>query len=501
MLKEADLMKDPYATRNQFAFSLGTIGRDMLYTLVSMYLTFYLTDVLNLPDSTFIGAGIIMLIIRIYDGFNDPFMGYIVDNTKGRFGKFKPWIAIGALTSAIFTILFFSDFGLTGPAFLVSFTVIYVFWEVAFTANDIAYWSMLPALSIDQKVREKIGASARICANIGLFAVVVGVMPITKALGASTGSLQKGFFLFAVIICVIMVLGQCITLFGVKEHKEIFKDEEHTTLRDMFRAIIRNDQLLYVALSMGLFMIGYTTTASFGIYFFKYAYKNEDMYPIFALILGISQIVALAVFPIFSKRFTRKQLYLAATFLIVAGYIIFFFSPMNMLFIGTAGVLLFVGEAFIQLLMLVFLTDTIEYGQWKLGRRNESVTFSVQPFINKIGGAVGNGIVSITVVIAGINAAKTPGDVTAEGLLIMKSAMLFLPLLFIVAGYLVYRAKFKIDKEMFDKIVVELKERGDILDRGIGAESENASVFSGRIVSSSVQAKPNRPFEDKKDDK
>jgi len=488
MLKEADLMKDPYATRNQFAFSLGTIGRDMLYTLVSMYLTFYLTDVLNLPDSTFIGAGIIMLIIRIYDGFNDPFMGYIVDNTRSRFGKFKPWIAIGALTSAILTILFFSDFGLTGPAFLVSFAVIYVFWEVAFTANDIAYWSMLPALSIDQKVREKIGASARICADIGMFAVVVAVVPITKSLGNAAGSLQNGFFLFAVIICVFMIVGQCITLFGVKEQKEVFKEEEHTTLRDMFRAIVKNDQLLYLALSMALFMIGYTTTASFGLYFFKYAYKNEGMYSIFAIVLAVSQITALAVFPLFSKRFTRKKLYMGATILVVVGYIIFFFSPMNMFFIGPAVVLLFVGEAFIQILMLVFLTDTIEYGQWKLGRRNDSVTFSVQPFINKIGGAVANGIVSITVVIAGINAAVTPEELTDEGLLIMKSAMLFLPLVFIVAGYLVYRAKFKIDKEMFDKIVAELKERGDILDRGIGAESENASVFSGRVVPTSVES-------------
>ena len=456
-------MKDPYATRNQFAFSLGTIGRDMLYTIVSMYLVFYLTDVLNLPDSTFVGAGIIMLIIRIYDGFNDPFMGFIVDNTKSRFGKFKPWIAIGALTSAIFTILFFSDFGFTGAAFLVSFAVIYVFWEIAFTANDIAFWSMLPALSIDQKVREKIGATARICANIGLFAVVVGVVPITKALGSIAGSLQKGYFLFAVIICVIMVLGQCITLFGVKERKEIFKQEEQTTLRDMFRAIVKNDQLLVTALSMALFMIGYCTTTSFGLYFFKYAYKNENMYSIFALVLGVSQITALLVFPLFSKRFPRNILYLGATVLVVVGYLIFFFSPMNMIFIGTAGVLIFVGQAFIQLLMLVFLTDTIEYGQWKLGRRNESITFSVQPFINKIGGAIANGIVSITVIISGINAARTPEDVSANGLLIMKSAMLFLPLVFIVAGYLVYRAKFNIDKEMFDRIVEELKERGDIL--------------------------------------
>lgn len=457
-------MSDPYATRNQFAFSLGTIGRDMLYTLVSMFITFYLTDVLNLPDYTFAGAAIIMLIVRVYDGFNDPFMGYIVDNTKTRFGKFKPWIAIGALLSAIFTILFFSDFGLTGPAFLVSFAVIYIMWEVAFTANDIAFWSMLPALSIDQKVREKIGATARICANIGLFAVVVGVIPATTALGALTGSLQRGYFTFAVIICITMILGQCITLFGVKEQEFIFKQEEKTTLRDMFRAIIRNDQLLYTALSMALFMIGYCTTTSFGVYFFKYAYKDAGMLSIFSIVLGVSQIAALLVFPLFRKRFERKHLYAAATILVVAGYLIFFFSPMNMIFIGAAGVLIFVGQAFIQLLMLVFLMDTIEYGQWKLGRRNESVTFSVQPFINKIGGAVGNGIVSITVIISGINAANTPEDVTPNGLLIMKAAMLFLPLILIVAGYLVYRAKFKIDKVMFDRIVSDLKERGDIMD-------------------------------------
>jgi melibiose permease/lactose/raffinose/galactose permease len=214
---------------------------------------------------------------------------------------------------------------------------------------------------------------------------------------------------------------------------------------------------------MSLFAIGYDTTTSFGIYFFKYAYGDENMFSVFAAILGVSQIAALMAFPLFSKRFSRKQLYTGATALVVLGYIIFFFVPSNsMMYIGIAGVMIFVGEAFIQLLMLVFLTDTIEYGQWKLGKRNDSVTFAVQPFINKIGAAVGSGIVGATVIISGINAAKTAADVTSEGLLIMKSAMLFLPLLFIAAGYIVYRLKYKIDKEMYDKILADLRERGEI---------------------------------------
>jgi len=446
------------AKRNRYTFGLGTIGRDMLYTMVSMYLMVYLTEILNLPDSTMWLMTGAFTILRIFDAVNDPFMGYLVDNTQSRFGKFKPWIVIGGIIGGLLTVLFFTDFGLTGAGYVISFVIVYVLWDLTYGANDIAYWSMLPSLSIDQKEREKIGSFARICANIGLFAVVVGILPITKALGGD----KRAWFIFAVAVVIITWAFLCFTVFGVKENRTLYKKEEHTSLKEMFGVLFKNDQLLITAVSMALFMIGYTTTTSFGVYFFKYAFKNENMYSVFAGILGVSQLLALCVFPVFSKRFSRKQLYTSATALVVVGYIVFFVSPMNMIPIGVAGVLIFVGQAFIQMLMLMFLTDTIEYGQLKLGRRNESITFSVQPFINKIGGAISSGIVGATLIVSGINSAATPNDVTDRGLFIMKLAMLILPLISIAAGYIVYRLKFKIDKEMFDKIVSELAERGDL---------------------------------------
>jgi len=255
---------------------------------------------------------------------------------------------------------------------------------------------------------------------------------------------------------------QAITLLGVKERKGYFKQEENTSLREMFRVIVKNDQLLWVAISLSLFMIGYITTTTFGVHFFVYAYRDEGMYSVFAVVLGISQLAALAVFTLFSKRFSRRKLYTGATILVVAGYILFFFSPMNMLYIGAAGVLIFVGQAFIQLLMLMFLADTIEYGQWKMGKRNESITFSVQPFINKIGGALATGVVGLTLIISGINAAETPQDVTEGGITIMKVAMLLVPLVLIVAGYFINMKKFKIDEKRYAQILSDLKERGDI---------------------------------------
>lgn len=448
--------------RNIYAFGLGTVGRDMVYTMVSMYLIFYLTDILTISSASLWWINGIIVAARIFDALNDPIMGVIVDNTRTRYGKFKPWIAFGTVTSGLITVLLFTDFGLMGNSFVIVFGILYVLWGLAYTTNDISYWSMLPALSQDQKEREKIGSFAKICANLGLFTVVAGLVPLTNLLGAKLGSMVQGYTVFTMALVVVMWIGQAITLVGVKENREAFKQEEPTTLKGMLKAIIANDQLLFTAISMSLFMIGYVTTTSFGLYFFKYAYGDENMYAIFAVILGISQIAALAVFPLFSKRYSRKSLYTAATALVVVGYLIFFFSPMHMLFIGTAGILIFLGQAFIQILMLMFLADTVEYGQWKLGKRNESVTFSLQPLINKMGGAIASGIVGATVIISGINDAVKPADVSQRGLLIMKFAMLILPLLFILVGYVIYRRKYRIDSTLYSQILADLQERGDL---------------------------------------
>jgi len=455
-------MEKNFDNRNRYCFGLGTVGRDMFYTMVSMYIMIYITEVLIVPDETLALMTTLLIALRVFDAFNDPIMGLIVDNTRTRFGKFKPGILLGAVIAAVSMLIMFLDMGLTGAAYAVVFAVCYLLWDISFGLNDIAYWSMMPALSTDQKEREKIGSFARICANIGLFAAVVGIIPVTNALGDATGSLKTGWFLFALIVVGLMLGFQAITLIGVKEKKGFFKEEENTSLLDMFRVIIRNDQLLWVVVSMSLFMIGYTTTTSFGVHFFKYAYGDDNMYAIFAAVLGVSQLTALGVFPLFSKRFNRRKLYTGATILVFAGYILFFFSPMSMLFIGIAGVLIFVGQAFIQLLMLMFLADTIEYGQWKLGKRNESITFSLQPFINKIGGAIASGVLGFTLIISGINTAKKPEDVTEGGITIMKMAMLLLPLVTIVAGYVINIWKFKIDENKHAQILADLRTRGDI---------------------------------------
>ncbi|MDR1537033.1 MAG: glycoside-pentoside-hexuronide (GPH):cation symporter [Clostridiales bacterium] len=444
--------------RNRWAFGIGTIGRDMVYSLVSTYLIFYLTDAIYVPTASLWWINGIILFARIFDAANDPLMGLVVDNTRTRFGKFKPWIAFGAFFSGIATVLMFLGFSLDSPKNVALFGLLYIAWGIFYTTNDISYWSMLPSLSAKQSEREKIGAIARICANIGLFFVVAGIIPLTQAFSSLLGSSQKGYLAFAALTVAVMWAGQLATLIFAKQPKAPDGANSRTYLREMAKIIFKNDQLLFTALSMILFMIGYMTTAAFGIYYFKYVYGQESMYTYFALILGVSQLSAITAFPFLSKRFERDYLFKLSMALIAAGYILFFFSPTGtMLFIGPAGILIFVGQAFIQVLMLMFLADSVDYGHWKLGKRNDSLSFSLQPFINKSGGALSNAIVGAVVILSGMKDADSAQDISAGGIVAVKAAMLLFPMICIFLSYLIYRAKYKLDRKFYEYISWELE--------------------------------------------
>ncbi len=445
--------------RNLWTFGVGTVGRDMVYTLVSLYLVFFLSDVLRPPREEFLWASSLILLARLFDAVADIVMGAVVDNTRTRWGHYKPWIAGGVVASATFTVLLFADLGFSGVAFVVGFALIYLFWSLSWTANDIPYWSLMPALTLDQKQRERFGSVAKIFATLGLFTVVVAVIPVTSALSGAVGDV-RAWTLFAVGVVAIMLLSQSVTLIGVRE-PQLVAEQERTSIKELAHVVFRNDQLLWTAIAMVLFMTGYLTTTTFGTYYFKYVYQDESMYSPFGAVLVASQLLGYAIFPAVSKRISRRTLYTIATGLILAGYLVFFFSPVNIVFIAISGLLLFIGDSFITLLMLVFLTDTIEYGQWKLGRRNQAVTFALQPFINKVGAALSTQIVAIAIVIAGVNPDR-PADTSASGLLTIKIGMLVLPPVLIVISYLIYRAKYRIDDAFYAKIVGELRERGQL---------------------------------------
>ena len=441
--------------RNRICFGLGTVGRDMFYTFESNAMLYFLSDVLGLQVWEYAAVSAVLSVLRIFDAFNDPITGLIIDNVRSPWGKFKPAILVGGILSSLFYVLLFAGIG-TGWTFIGIFGLAYLLWDIAFGINDIGYWTLLPAMSSDQKVREKMGTFARICANIGMYIVMIAWQPVTSALGDT----PKAWFWCAIVITGIYLLGLLIPLLGVKEKRTAPEKQESTSLKQMWKALTSNDQLLWTTLSMGLFNAGNFTTVGFAVYYMKYLFGNEGLYVVLVAVVGVAQLSALAIYPTVAKHTNRKQLYTLATVLVVIGYLVFFFAEFSIVLVALGAVLVFVGQAFIQTLMLMFLSDTVEYGHWKLGKRNESVTFSIQPLLNKLGGALSTGMVSATLLISGIKIdGGTVDAIGPGGQLIVKIAMFVIPLIFIIAGYIIYRKKYIISEEFYGRMIAELEEK------------------------------------------
>ena len=232
--------------KNKYFFGLGTIGRDMFYAFEANAMIYFLSNILELPLTTFAAVSLILTVLRIFDAINDPITGLVIDNIKSPWGKYKPPMLVGALLAIIFYLVMFADFGLTGTKYVLLFGFAYIMWDITYGINDIAYWSMMPSLTLDQKKREDYGAFARICANVGMYIVMVGYPSFVSMLGGG----KKGYFSLAIIVSIMMFLFQLFTIFGVKENKERFKEEESTSIKEMFKVLFENDQLMWVTLSM-----------------------------------------------------------------------------------------------------------------------------------------------------------------------------------------------------------------------------------------------------------
>src|SRR5690606_15787860 len=260
--------------RNRFGFGIGTIGRDAGYTLISMFLLFYLSDILTVSTPVFASVTVILVAVRVFDAVIDPFVGVLVDNTRTRWGKFKPWILVGVVVAGVLMLLLFTPVSLDDAAFVVVFSAVYLAWSVAFAANDIGYWSMLPALTQQQAERERIGAFARICASIGTFGMVVSIVPLSSAIGEAIGDIRWSFFYVALGVVVLTIALQGVMLLMTREDRSL-AGQPHTMFRELLSVIFRNDQLLAIAVAFVLFNIAFAVTTNFGIYYFKYVRSEE----------------------------------------------------------------------------------------------------------------------------------------------------------------------------------------------------------------------------------
>ena len=390
--------------RNKWAYSVGGIGRDMVYQLVA---TFFITYVqfsgLGLSATQFTVIGIMLVVGRIWDAVNDPVMGSIVENTHTKWGKFRPWILIGALLTAI-VIIFMFNFRPTGWAFVIFFFVMYIFWEMFFTLNDIPYWSLIPALSKNKKDRDTVTTMVVVFAGVGAFA---GNAIITLT---TVGRMVKGYSIISFTFAIFFVACTLLTVFGVKEPKEVLPEKpEKISIKKMFSVIAKNDQLLWASLALMLYSIGSGLLTALGYNFFwlEIGYDGT-LTMIFILSFAISNILIQSFYSALAKRFTRKQLMNFSFIALIFGYAMMLsigwvdFLPVNIVTACAFGLFVFGGQAIFYMVVIVNMTNTIEYNEFKTGDRNEAIVFSLRPFVAKMSSAIQGLIVTLVLVVSGV---------------------------------------------------------------------------------------------------
>ena len=242
--------------KEKFSYGLGAVGKDMVYMLSASYILYYYQDILGVNA---VAMGIILLVARVFDAFNDPFMGVIVAKTRTRWGKFRPWLMIGTVTNAVVLYLMFSAPPALNSSGLVAYAAVtYILWGVTYTMMDIPFWSMIPAFTHSGKEREGLSTLGRSCAGVGSAIITVITMLCVNALGG--GEERVGFSRFTLIIAVLFVIFIAITCINIKEKSTV--DVDAPSIGQMFKALIQNDQAMAVVITIVLINCAGDTTSN-----------------------------------------------------------------------------------------------------------------------------------------------------------------------------------------------------------------------------------------------
>ena len=475
--------------QNLLMFPVGTIGRDMVYCLVTNFLLSYIMFTKGLTAAQLAAVTAIMVIARVFDALNDPIMGNIIESTRSRWGKFKPWLVIGMiLTSVVVTMVFSTN--LKGWDFIILFGVFYFTFSIAYTMHDISYWGLIPALSSDAAARDQFTSKATLCAGIGGTLASILIPMFTTGSMTIGGSANKAYAVIALVINILAPLFLCFTIFGVKERREApHAKGDGAGLKKIIRTIKENDQLRWIAIIFLIQQIGNgLVVGGLGSTYIYFTFGYDGgLYSIFTTV-GMSATAFLMIFyPAISKKIKRKPLMTIMAVISVTGYVLMLvsrFVPAGVAFwVLVIGYMLSnFGQYCYYLVMMISIINTVEYNEYKTGHRDEAIIASVRPFFTKMSSALivvitsvsymMFGVTDITNRISDLESAAANGSITEAAKLtsietVMSGVqngqtmglllcMTVLPCVLMLISYFLYQKKYTLDEDEYERICKEL---------------------------------------------
>lgn len=455
----------------RFAYGIGAVGKDMVYMLSASYISIYFLDVMGISAAA---IAVLLLAARVFDAFNDPIMGVLVAKTKTRWGKFRPWLLVGTITNAVILYLMFSIPPTLDGAGLVAYaSVSYILWGLTYTMMDIPYWSMIPAFTQSGKEREGLSAFARSCAGVGSALISIITVMSVAALGRKFGGTTDneinriGYSKFALIIALLFVVFITITCLVIKEKSTV--DMKSASIKDMFKALIQNDQAMTVVVAIVMINTALYITQQLVYFFLKYDFSPATYqadFTLFNTVGGGCQILAMMLlFPLLRKMMDTIRIFNTCFGMAVTGYILIiiisFTGTSNVKWLLIPAALIMAAVGVLNVIITVFLANTVDYGELKNHRRDESVIFSMQTFVVKLASGIAGFLSSMVLFVFNINSDKNAEAVAVSetSSLGLRLSMTLIPIVVLLVGFVVFRKKYILSDDRMDEITAELAKR------------------------------------------
>ena len=340
----------------------------------------------------------------------------------------------------------------------------YFAWGITYTLMDIPFWSMLPAITDSGKEREQLSSLARTCAGIGDALPTVLTMAIVPVLGAgtATANMRIGYKWWALIIAVVFVISELVCVLNVPE-KVTEQNMATAKVGDMFKSLFRNDQAMTVVGSIILVYASINICGNLVLYFFQFDVGNAGAYSAFVAVAFVAQVLTMMIIPILRKYFSKNQLYIAGFLVQILGFIIILLMSFTGMYTSdkwyvlcVPGILIYAGYGMLNVIMTVFLADTVDYGQVKNGTREESVIFSMQTFTVKL--ASGVAVLLAGFVIKWIKLDTADNAVNSISTLQGLRLWMTVPsVILLIVGIVLYKSFYKLDDKKMEEIKKQLK--------------------------------------------
>ncbi|MGI6057521.1 MAG: glycoside-pentoside-hexuronide (GPH):cation symporter [Bilifractor sp.] len=447
--------------RSKAAFCFGAFGKDIVYMLVNSYLLYYYNVVLGI-SSAFIGA--VLMGARIFDALNDPIMGIVVAKTRTRWGRFRPWILSGTVLNALTVYALFAVPGsMSAGSMKVWLTLIYLAWGVTYTLMDIPFWSMIPAITEPGKDREQLSSLARSSAGIGDAVPTVLTMIVVPVLSGTTAlaGYRIGFRYWALIIAVVFLVSEIVFVKNVPEKKP--EEMKSASIGEMFGSLFRNDQALCVVAAVILVYLALDIVGNLILYFFQFDLGNTDVYSVFTAVCFLAQVIFMMLVPVFRKKVEKLRLFAVTIVLQIAGFLILLAFAFSGIYRGSwivlmlPGILVYAAYGVLNVMLTIFLSDAVDYGEVKNGKREESVIFSMQTFTVKLASGIAAFISGLAIEWIGLDTeAAAQSAATLSGLrlwMTVPSALL------LVVAFIVFRSFYRLSDKKMAEVMSTLREK------------------------------------------